>query len=87
METERTWGMDSVRTSRPLGRTDRRMLRVGDGVAAGVGVRVAIMLLYCGIRGAGRLEKDDRGLARMNTDKASAGVGMTAQWRAGRRSY
>src|ERR1035441_5026255 len=61
METERTWGMDSVRTSRPLGRRVRRMLRVGD---AGRGVRVADMLLletYCvtGIgcwKGWGRVE-------------------------------
>ena len=44
IEAERTCGMDSVRTRRPLGRTDRRMLRVGDGVAVGVGVRVADML-------------------------------------------
>ena len=38
METERTWGMRSVRTSRPLGRTVRRMSRAGEAVrGSGVG--------------------------------------------------
>src|ERR1017187_6840405 len=43
IETERTWGMLSVRTSRPLGRRVRRMLRAGDVVA--LAARVADMRL------------------------------------------
>ena len=61
METERTWGMDSVRTSRPLGRRVRRMLRAGDAVERAAVVRVADMRLlilregdfYCVTRGEG----------------------------------
>ena len=45
METERTLGMLSVRTRRPLGSTVRRMLRGGDWVAPIGGVRVADMRL------------------------------------------
>jgi hypothetical protein len=44
METERRCGMRSVRTSRPLGRTVRRMLRGVEAVEAG-GVSVADIFL------------------------------------------
>src|ERR1017187_9709281 len=65
METERIWGIDSVRTSRPLGRRVRRMLRAGDGVAGKPGAFSIMRLLvtHCvkriGWGGGGGGDKDD----------------------------
>src|ERR1017187_4034011 len=58
METERIWGIDSVRTSRPLGRRVRRMLRAGDGVAGkkGGGLVMRVLVNSCVTKSGWRVD-------------------------------